>query len=129
MRKKRDVRTRRLCIPLSPGEWEELSANFEKTVYFSKAEYLRTLLFQKPVRQYFRNKSLDEFIVLAVGFKNEFGKMNGQFGETLKLLQSASRGGTEFKETLDALIAEESAFRAAMEEIRQMLIKIHETCS
>ena len=128
MRKKKEVKTRRLCIPLSPGEWEELSANFKNSVCRSKSEYTRTLLFKKRVLQYYRNKSLDEFMVLAVGFKNEFGRMNRQFGEALKVLQSVSAGSV-LKETLDSLIAEEAAFRSAMEEIRLMLIKIHEECT
>jgi hypothetical protein len=128
MRKKKEVKTRRLCIPLSPGEWDELSANFKNSVCRSKSEYTRTLLFKKRVLQYYRNKSLDEFMVLAVGIKNEFGRMNKQFGEALKALQSVSAGSV-LKETLDALIAEEAAFRSAMEEIRLMLIKIHEECT
>ncbi|MHA4811772.1 hypothetical protein ACX0G9_26990 [Flavitalea flava] len=60
---------------LPPEEFYKIRERFQNSIYRSLSEYCRKLLTQKPVRTYYRNKSFDEFVDVAIELRNELRRI------------------------------------------------------
>lgn len=128
MKRKEEPRSRRLDISLTDTEYAMLQRQFSATTCQTFSEYIRALLQQKPVIQKFRNESLDEFLVVAIGIKNELESIRRNFSDAIKKL-AGSTPAAPANEALDFLMAEEFDLRERIETIKETLIKMYEKWS
>lgn len=128
MKRKEEPRSRRLDISLTDTEYAMLQRQFSGTTCQTFSEYIRALLQQKPVIQKFRNESLDEFLVVAIGIKNELESIRRNFSDAIKKL-AGSTPAAAANEALDFLMAEEFDLREKIETIKETLIKMYEKWS
>jgi hypothetical protein len=99
---------KKVAVNLTEDEYNAFIRTYEATTYRSLSTYGRKLLLGKPVTTIIRNRSLDDFIELAVKIRKE-----------LRLLLS--------KETLS--IEERETLREKITLMEQHLIKLVDLCS
>jgi hypothetical protein len=128
MKKKEDRRTVWIGAFLTPKEVSSLREKYKATTCRSFSEWLRDRLFRQPETIFYRIKSLDEFLVVAIAMKKELqsaGRNLDQAIEKLRTLESTA----ESRQAIERLETETHALRLTAETIRQSLIQINETWS
>jgi hypothetical protein len=73
----------------------------------------------------YRNQSLDEFLTVALVFKNELQSIGRNFNQAGLHLRSVSPQG-EWKDAIDFLAAEEFSLRIKVDEIKGLLNKMYQ---
>jgi hypothetical protein len=125
MKEKTDGRDRRVTVYFTSEEYARLYEKFESTTHRNFSGYLRDLIHRKPVTVRYRNQSIDEFLPVAIGIKNELGTINSNLTRIINQLTSCQQAG-QLKDILEYFAAEQFSLREKMEDIRQTLIKIYE---
>jgi hypothetical protein len=88
MKEKKQVRTRIVPFRLLPDEYAKLETAWKKTTIKKLSEYLRRLIFNKPVTGYVRNKSLDEFMAEMVLLRKELNAIGVNFNQAVHRLHT-----------------------------------------
>ena len=91
----------RLNIRLSESEWNKIQRHASNTTCRNVSDYSRKVLLNKPVRVFYRNQSFDDFEE-----------------ELVRLLP-----------ILNAYANDHDSFVATANEIKELLIKIADTCA
>ena len=128
MKQKKELRKRILVVHLTPTEYEDLREKFTFTTYRIFSDYIRALLQRKPVIKKYRNQSLDQFELTAIGIKQQLEALRRSFSEAVQRLRSLPPG-TISKETLEFLLAAEFELRDNITAIKATLVNIYELCS
>ena len=88
MEGKKQARTRIVPFRLLPKEYTKLEASWKKTTVRKLSEYLRRLIFNKPVTGYVRNQSLDEFMAEMVQLRKELNAIGVNFNQAVHRLHT-----------------------------------------
>jgi hypothetical protein len=88
MKEKKSGRTRIVTFRLIPGEYSRLETTWKKTTIKDLSEYLRRLIFNKPVTRYVRNQSLDEFMAEMVLLRKELNAIGINFNQAVHRLHT-----------------------------------------
>jgi ribosomal protein L29 len=87
-RKKKANRTRTVACALTAQEYDLLEKNWKKSTIIKLSEYMRRMLFGKPVTFYVRNRSLDELVAELIPLRRELNKIGLRFDQAAELLRS-----------------------------------------
>lgn len=128
MMKRKNLKTRNLVIRVSPEEYAGLQEKCKATTHRVFSDYIRDLLHRKPVTVFYRNQSLDEFLIIAIVLKNELQAIGKNFNQAVKKLNSLPQLNGH-QQAIDFFAAEEFSVRQKIEEIEAVLIKMHELWS
>lgn len=88
MKKKKQVRTRIVPFRLLPDEYAKLETGWKKTTIRKLSEYLRRLIFNRPVTGYVRNRSLDEFMAEMILLRKELNSIGVNFNQAVHRLHT-----------------------------------------
>jgi hypothetical protein len=88
MEGKKQVRTRIVPFRLLPDEYVKLEVSWKKTTIRKLSEYLRRLIFNKPITGYVRNQSLDEFMAEMVLLRKELNAIGVNFNQAVHRLHT-----------------------------------------
>ena len=91
MKEKEPERTRIVAFRLMPGEYARLETTWKKTTIKELSEYLRRLIFNKPVTRYVRNQSLDEFMAEMILLRKELNSIGINFNQAVRKLHTFDR--------------------------------------
>lgn len=125
MKRKKLYRDRLLKVLLTTPEFEAFEASFKKTTFRLISDYHRALLFGKPVKLYFRNRSLDEFLVLAGELKVSLDAIDRNWARAVRELRERPPSG-EVSGALVFLLSQEPAVLQTLQDIKSTLLKIYE---
>jgi MobC-like protein len=127
-RKEHSVRSRKFTIRLTPEEFERLQEKARSTTSWDLSEYIRDHLADEPVTVRYRSQSLDEFLPIAIGLKNELNAAGKNFNQAVKKLQSLKDSG-DLKMFLQFFEATQFTLNQKIEEIKSILIKSYDLWS
>lgn len=88
MEGKRQARTRIVPFRLLPDEYAKLEVSWKKTTVRKLSEFIRRLIFNKPITGYVRNKSLDEFMAEVVLLRKELNAIGVNFNQAVHRLHT-----------------------------------------
>ncbi|RFM34438.1 plasmid mobilization protein [Chitinophaga silvisoli] len=88
VRENYDKRTCWCNIRLTEKEHETLLGKLNDTTYNKLSDYLRSIIFNKPVNFKVRNQSLDEFMNELIGLRQELNYLGNNFNQVVKKLNS-----------------------------------------
>ena len=71
MKKKKVPYTEKLSVMLTSKELEKVKEQLANSTCRSMSAYLRTVITERPVTLYYRNKSFDDFIAECIALRNE----------------------------------------------------------
>lgn len=119
MRKDNPFRIRSIYVGLKPQEYQQFEQQYKNSTCRNMSEFIRKVLFQKPLTLFYRNKSIDDFI-------EEAAVLNQQIN-ALKDLMALPRPSVcrDYENCRDKdLLVQTMALSLRMEEIKLQLEKI-----
>lgn len=112
---------RRLNIRLTEQEWNKIQHHASGTTCRNVSDYCRKVLLNKPVKVFYRNQSFDNF-------EEEWVRLLPILNTYADNLNSLVRS-PELTTILPAIMKMHNAFMTTANDIKELLIKIADTCA
>ena len=117
------ARSRRISLQLSLEEFDKLQGKLLCSRHSNLSEYLRDLISNGTLGIACRNKSIDEFLGVTIGLKNELNAIGQNLNQAVRRLHETHHLSS-WKDDIEYYQANQFAVVQKTEEIRQILIKI-----
>jgi hypothetical protein len=88
MKEKKSTRTRIIGLRLTINEYDQLNKKCRNSNASKLSEFVRRLLFNKPITVYHRNKSLDDFMAEMIRLRTELNAIGNNFNQAVKKLHT-----------------------------------------
>jgi len=86
MAKRKEKRVKWLHLRISQKEYDLLQEWTKQSACRKSSEFVRDALFRRPIRVFYRSKSADEFLSVALKLKNELSAIGNNFNQAVKKL-------------------------------------------
>ena len=86
MNDKRGNRTRVVTLRLTTKEYEKLQASFKTTTCRKLSDYMRSVLLDRKLTVFTRNKSMDDFMAELIILRNELKAIGNNFNQAVHTL-------------------------------------------
>lgn len=116
--------SRKITLQLSLKEFYELQGKLLRSAHSDLNDYLHYLILNGTVGTGCRNQSIDEFLGVVIGLKNELNAIGKNFNQAVKRLHEIYHLSSR-KDDLEYYQAEQFSLGQKIEEMRQILIKIY----
>lgn len=123
MEKKNSFRTRIIGLRLSLQEYEQIEKKCKNSTAGKLSEYVRRVLFDKPITVYQRNQSLDDFMAEMIQLRGELNGIGNNFNQAVKKLHTLQQI-PEFKSWIITYELEKKILFNKVDEIKNRINKI-----
>lgn len=123
MKEKKLFRTRIIGLRLTLKEYEQIEKKCKNSTVKKLSEYIRRILFDKPITVYQRNQSLDDFMAEMILLRNELSSIGNNFNQAVKKLHTLDQIA-EFKFWITSYETEKKILFNKVEEIKNRINKI-----
>jgi mobilization protein MobC len=127
--KNKEDRKRRVYIRLTDAEFDKLNTQFLNSTSRKLSEFLRQIIFNKPVKIYHRNKSLDDLMIELILLRNELSAIGNNYNQEVKKLHllgaiSQAKNWVQANEkTKDLLISKMSQIKSRIDQINDIWLQ------
>jgi hypothetical protein len=122
---KTENRNRIVGVRFTTKEYEQIEKKWEASTCRKLSEYVRKIIFNKPIVATYRNKSLDDLMTEMIQLKKELNGIGNNFNQAVKKLHTLNQI-PEFKEWIEVYEAEKNLLLNKVEEIKNVTGKIGE---
>lgn len=126
MEEEKAGRSRIIGLRLTPAEYSKIEKKWKASTCRKLSEYVRDLLFGKPVVTTYRNQSMDDFMAEAARLKKELNAIGNNFNQTVKRLHTL-QNIPEFRSWLMAYEVEKKILFNKVDEVKNFLQKMAES--
>jgi hypothetical protein len=123
MEKKNSNRTRIVGLRFTPSEYAEIEKKWKGSTCRKLSDYLRKIIFNKPITSNYRNQSLDEFMFEIIRLRSELKAFGNNFNQAVKKLHTLQEI-PEFKTWIITHELERTILFNKVEEINKYIEKI-----
>lgn len=123
MEKKNSNRTRIVGLRFTPSEYAEIEKKWKGSTCRKLSDYLRKIIFNKPITSNYRNQSLDEFMFEIIRLRSELKALGNNFNQAVKKLHTLQEI-PEFKTWIITHELERTILFNKVEEINKYIEKI-----
>lgn len=123
MEKKNLLRTRIIGLRLTSKEYDQIEKQTSNSTAKKMSDYVRHILFDKPITVYQRNKSLDDFMAEMILLRNELNNIGNNFNQAVKKLHTLQQI-PEFKAWIITYELEKKILLNKVDEIKNRINKI-----
>jgi len=123
MEKKNINRSRIVGLRLSQEEFEQIDTKCKKSNAGKLSEFIRRILFNKPITVYQRNQSLDDFMVEMIKLRSDLNSIGNNFNQAVKKLHALQQIA-EFRNWFTAFELEKKILFNKVDEIKNRINKI-----
>ena len=114
-----------LQVRLTPAEHKAIYDDFSKSTCRKLSDYARKKLFNKPVKMYTRNQSLDDFMSEMIRLRNELNAIGNNFNQLVKRLHMLEPTG-EIKQWIQVNENSRQLLLGKIEQIRSKITQIND---
>src|SRR5579863_9734190 len=82
--KDKSKRQKLIHLRVTEDEYTKLQDAFRGTTCRIFSDYLRTVLLHQPITVYYRNRTADEFVTVAIQLKNEMNGIGKNFNQVVR---------------------------------------------
>jgi ribosomal protein L29 len=122
---KTENRKRIVGMRFTTKEYEQIEKKWKDSTCRKLSEYLRKIIFNKPIVATYRNKSLDDLMTELIVLKKELNGVGNNFNQAVKKLHTLHQI-PEFRQWLEVYEAEKNLLLNKVEEIKNVTGKIGE---
>ena len=106
-------------------EYEQIEKKWKDSTCRKLSEYLRKIIFNKPIVATYRNKSLDDLMTELIVLKKELNGVGNNFNQAVKKLHTLHQI-PEFRQWIEVYESEKNLLLKKVEEIKNVTGKIGE---
>lgn len=117
MGRRNEGRSHAVRVKLTDEEYVLLEQNWKRSTIIHLSEYLRRVLFEKPITFYTRNQSLDELMTELILLRRDLNTILPNLDQTLSSLRAPAHL-SEVQLRLDELEREQSFLISHVNEIK-----------
>lgn len=88
MIEKEKTKTRIVLFRLSPEEYRDIESKWKKSTIRKFSEFLRRIIFHRPITVYTRNRSLDELMPELMLLRKELNGIGNNFNQVVHKLHT-----------------------------------------
>jgi ribosomal protein L29 len=122
---KTENRKRIVGVRFTIKEYEQIEKKWKASTCRKLSEYVRKIIFSKPIVATYRNKSLDDLMTELIQLKKELNGIGNNFNQAVKKLHTLHQI-PEFKDWIEMYEAEKNLLLNKVEEIKIVTHKIGE---
>lgn len=122
MEKENSNRTRIIGVRLTPGEFKIIEDRWKATTCPKLSDYVRQVLYQRPVIKTYRDRSLDDFMAEMMLLRTELNRLGNNFNQAVKKLHTANIDA-DYKNWLRAFEVEKHTLHNKVEQINRNIEK------
>jgi uncharacterized protein YukE len=123
MKEEKSNKTRHVIFRLTPKEYANLEAKCSRTTCRKLSEFLRLLIFNRPVTVIERNGSLDEMIGELSELREELNRLGNNFNQATKRLNAVNQI-SEFRNWIASYEAEKTFLFSILDKIKSQTDKL-----
>ena len=123
MKGKKLSRSRIIGLRLTREEYEQIAKRCESSTCKKLSEYVRHIIFNKPITVLQRNQSLDDFMSEMIVLRNELNQVGNNFNQAVKKLHTL-RQIAEFKTWIITYELEKQTLINKVDEIKNRINKL-----
>ena len=123
MKEKKLSRSRIIGLRLTLKEYEQIAKRCESSTCKKLSEYVRHIIFNKPITVLQRNQSLDDFMSEMIVLRNELNQVGNNFNQAVKKLHTL-RQIAEFKTWIITYELEKQTLINKVDEIKNRINKL-----
>ncbi len=125
MKKENSNRTRIIGLRLTPKEYEQVEKKWKASTCRKLSDYIRRIIFGKPIVATYRNQSLDEFMTEAIKLRNDLNGIGNNFNQAVKKLHTLSQI-SELRDWIITYELEKKTLLNKVDEVKNHIQKIGE---
>lgn len=120
MNEQKNNRDKWLHVRVNSTEYKKITTGFSNSTKRKLSEYIRSIVLEKPITVYTRNRSFDDFVAEMIMLRNELRAIGNNFNQLVKKLHTTD---TDIEIKALALVSEKSKeiFFKKCEEINQKI--------
>jgi len=122
---KTENRKRIVGMRFTTKEYEQIEKKWKDSTCRKLSEYLRKIIFNKPIVATYRNKSLDDLMTELIVLKKELNGVGNNFNQAVKKLHTLHQI-PEFRQWIEVYESEKNLLLKKVEEIKNVTGKIGE---
>ena len=88
MREQISNREKWLHVRLTAAEYQRINMGFKNSTKRKLSQYVRSILLDKPITIYTRNRSYDDFVAEIILLRNELKAIGNNFNQAVKKLHT-----------------------------------------
>jgi len=115
-------RTKLLQVRLTVEELETIQRKFSHSTCKKLTDYVRKMLFGKPIAIYQRNQSFDDFMTEMIALRTELNAIGNNYNQVVKRLHTLQH----FEEIKTWLLLNESTKQILLNKISEIKLKINQ---
>lgn len=123
MRENDKNRTKRITLRLTAREYTRIEIKCKSSTCRKLSEYIRLVLFNKPVTVLERNQSLDELMEELIKIRTELNGIGNNFNQTVKKLYTLSQI-SEFRIWIQQQEQQKELLFGKIEQVKKMISKL-----
>ena len=116
-------RKRIVGVRFTEKEYEQIENKWKASTCRKLSEYVRKIIFNKPIVATYRNKSLDDLMTEMIALKKELNGIGNNFNQAVKKLHSLHQI-SDFKDWIETYEKEKNLLMNKVEEIEIVTGKI-----
>ena len=116
-------RTRIIGLRLTPEEYSNVEKRWKASTCRKLSDFVRHIIFEKPVVTTYRNKSLDDFMSESIRLRKELNSIGNNFNQAVKKLHTLDQSG-EIKEWLIGYELEKKLLFNKVDEVKNHIRKM-----
>ena len=115
----------RIDVRLTGAEHSKIDNMYKISTCRTKAQYVRELIFNRPVRIFYRDQSLDDLIEEIVILNREINILKEHQSKTLEILYTY-KNSSELNESIQLAALKITGLHKKMDEVKNQMEKITE---
>jgi|SRR5579875_3533189 len=123
MEPENENRTRIIGVRLTLKEYQKIEKKWKQSTCHKLSDYVRYILFNKPITVYQRNQSLDDFMKEMMQLRSELNSIGNNFNQAVKKLHTLQQIA-EFRSWLITYELEKQILFNKIDEIKNRINKI-----
>ena len=116
-------RTRIIGLRLTPEEYSDVEKRWKASTCRKLSDFVRHIIFEKPVVTTYRNKSLDDFMSESIRLRKELNSIGNNFNQVVKKLHTLDQA-SEIKEWLVGYELEKKLLLNKVDEVKNHIRKM-----
>ena len=125
MEQEQTNRSRIIGLRLTPKEYEQVEKKWKASTCRKLSDYVRRIIFEKPIVATYRNQSFDDFMTEAIKLRNELNGIGNNVNQAVKKLHTLHQI-PEFRDWLISYELEKKVLLNKVDEIKNHIQKIGE---
>ncbi len=123
MRKNDPSNIRCIYVGLKLEEYAKIELQYKASTCRNKSEYIRNLIYNRPITMLYRNQSLDDLIEEITILNKEINTIKNELSKTLEIM-CMHKNSSEFNQKIQEIELKIANLHQIIDQVKNQMIKI-----